>query len=163
MEKRKIIAIDIAVIGVSFVLVLLAVNYARPLVIFPVNDFSTTNDSVLFSFQKGNVIEIDDNPNFTSPQKISATNNLVINLEPGLYYWKVEGILDSSVRTINIKSRVDLKLKDAGSQYQLVNAGNTLLNVDLYNGTKYTGNITLGTEQSKNVSGTVFVGRQSNE
>ena len=87
MERRKmIIAIDIAVIGISFVLVLLAVNYARPLVISPVNDFSTTNDSVLFSFQKGNIIEIDDNPNFTSPQKISAANNLVINLYYVLFF-----------------------------------------------------------------------------
>lgn len=161
LKEKQIYIIDAVLIVGTLVAVFLIVGYARPLVLAPLNDFETTNASVLFSFEKGSAILIDDNPEFTSPEKIYAENNLVINLKPGTYYWKVEGIINGEVRNLTVKSEVDLKLRDEGERYSVVNSGNTRLKVDIYDNSTLVGNVILDVDNSANVSGTKFVGEQN--
>lgn len=136
------------------------VNYAQPLIIAPLNNLETTNGSVLFEFERGNVILIDDNLEFSSPQKIYAVDNLIINLNVGKYYWKIEGVMNSDVKELTILSQVNLKLKKVDDKYLVVNAGNVELNVEVYNNKSFVENIILNIDESKEVSGTKFVGAQ---
>ena len=161
--KRYILAIDFVMVVGSLITIAILVGYTRPLVIGPIDDFNTTSTSVLFSFDKGNVILIDDNPEFSSPETIYAEDNLVIQLQPGVYYWKVQGALDSEIRKVTIVSELGLKLKRVSNEsYDIVNSGNTELNVDVYNNDTITGSVVLGIDGTKEVSGTKFIGSQTN-
>jgi len=53
-----------------------------------------------------------------------------------------------------------LKLKDAGENYEVVNAGNTRLKVDIFNNETLVGNVILNVDKSANVSGTKFIGSE---
>ena len=83
ITKNTIYRIDIAVIVITLIALGIAVGYARPLLLAPFDDAETSNNSVLFSFEKGKAILIDDNIEFSSPEEIYAQDNLVINLKPG--------------------------------------------------------------------------------
>jgi len=163
INKKQIIAMDLILVAVTIVALSFIVNYARPLVIAPIDDFVTTDSSVLFEFDKGSLIQIDDNIEFTSPQEIHAEDNLVVNLKPGIYYWKIQGVLGSEIRKLTIESEVNLKLRESEEKdaFEIVNAGNTELNVDVYQDDKLTGNILLGVDKSDEVSGTKFLGEQN--
>ena len=160
MHKKYIIAVDFVLVVGTLLLIAGLVGYAQPLVIAPLDDLTTTDGSVLFEFEKADLILIDDNLDFTSPTEIYVEDNLVINLKPGVYYWKVEGALQSSVRKLTIQSEVDLKIKEIGDKYELVNSGNTRLNVDIYEAGELIENIILGVDEEEEVSGTKFVGRE---
>ncbi len=161
-EKKYILAIDFLLIVGTLIWIVFVFGYASPLVISPLDDYATSNNSVLFSFEKANEILIDDNLEFSSPQEIFVEDNLIVNLKPGTYYWKVQGALPSSVRKLTIISEVALKLKKSeGSRYDLVNAGNTLLNVDIYQNENLTGSIVLDVDESKEVAGTKFIGGEN--
>jgi len=161
MKHKHIKLIDsILIIGTILFISSFAV-YARPLVIAPMNNLQTTNSSVLFEFERGNVILIDDNLEFSSPQKIQAEDNLVINLKPGKYYWKVEGIAYSEIRELTIISEVNLKMKKFEDKYRLVNAGNVELNVEVYDNESLIDNLVLGIDEERKVNGTMFVGEQN--
>ena len=160
MNKMKIIrTIDFAVIIGSLISVILVVQYARPMVIAPLNDVNTTNEKVLFEFANAEKILIDDNINFTSPEEIAAEDNLVVNLKPGHYYWKIVGLMESEIKEFTINSEIDLKIKKLrDSYYEITNNGNSKLNVDVYDNGGLTGSIVLDVDDSKNVSGTKFIG-----
>ena len=163
INKKYILGIDLLVVVGTLVVIAILVGYARPLVIAPTDELSTRNTAVLFSFEKANLILIDDNLEFSSSEEIYVEDNLVINLKPGVYYWKVVGALPSEVRKLTIESEVDLKLRRVASgddSYEIVNSGNTELNVDVYQGEELTGNVVLGVDEHKEVSGTKFVGRE---
>lgn len=161
IKDKHIYAIDFAIIVGTLIVLIGIAGYARPLVIAPINELNTTSTSVLFEFKKAEMVLIDDNLEFTSPDKIHAKDNLVINLKPGVYYWKVSGALESEIRTLTILSKVDLKLRSAGDEFEVVNAGNIGLNVDIYDNETLVGNIKLERDESRNVSGTAFVGGQN--
>lgn len=162
IDKKHMIVIDFVLIVGTLLLIAGSVGYARPLIIAPVDGLVTTETAVLFSFEKADLILIDDNPAFTSPTEIYVKDNLIINLKPGVYYWKVVGISESMVRELIIESEVDLKLKESenGEEYEVVNSGNTRLNVDVYNGGVLSGNVVLDVDESEEVSGTKFIGRE---
>lgn len=161
VTKKHIYVID-ALILVSTLVVIATVIYAgTPILKSPINGY-TTYGPVLFSFEKGEKILIDDNMQFTSPQIIEVRDNLVISLAPGIYYWKVQGALESEVRELTIESKVDLKIKHIeGDRYDVVNSGNTELNVGIFENGSLTGNVILGTDDNAEVSGTEFVGREN--
>lgn len=161
MENKHIKIIDMALIFATVLFLAGSFNYAHPLIISPVNNFETTNGSVLFEFERGNVVLIDDNLEFSSPEKIVAEDNLIINLKPGKYYWKLEGILDSNVREFTILSEINLKLKKLEDKYQIVNAGNVQLDVDIYENKSLVGNVILDIDEESIASGTKFIGKQS--
>lgn len=165
MQHKHIKIIDFVILAGTLISLLFVIGYARPLVIAPVDEFVTTNSSVLFEFRKADVILIDDNSAFSSPEKIYAKDNLVINLKPGIYYWKVQGALDSEIRQFTINSEVELKLRKSEKEdvYEIVNAGNTRLNVEVYENGSLKENIVLGVDESKESSGTAFVGGMKDE
>lgn len=149
---------DALVLGVSLVIVLWMIGYAQPLVIAPDDKYSSTNTSVLFSFSKADVILIDDNLEFSSPMNIYAKDNLVINLKPGKYYWKVEGMLASEVRMLQIEDDVNLKLRELKDNYEVINGGNIDLDVKIYNNGSQINEVRLDKGESVNSSGNKFVG-----
>jgi len=160
--KKHILAIDFILVIGSLLLVAGFVGYSQPLVIAPIDGHTSTDGAVLFEFEKADLILIDDNLDFSSPQEIYVEDNLVINLKPGVYYWKVFGAFESDVREIKIESEIDLKLRgsDEDGRYKVVNSGNERLSVDVYDYGKFSGNVVLDVDESKDVSGTKFIGSQ---
>ena len=126
---------------------------------------SIISQAVLFSFDYGNILMIDDNLNFSHPREFNVEDNLQITLEPGIYYWRVigEGDKKSEIREFTIQSRVELKLRKSESDgiYEVVNAGNTKLKVDVYEGGQLTGKIVLDVSGSENAQGNKFIGGQA--
>ena len=160
-RNKKIKIIDMVLIFGTIIFLAGFVNYAQPLIISPIDNLETTNGAVLSEFERGNIILIDDNLEFSSPQKIHAEDNLIINLKQGKYYWKIEGILNSKIREFTILSEVNLKLKKVDDKYRIVNAGNVELDVEIYEDKSFVGNVILDMDESEEVSGTKFVGKQN--
>jgi hypothetical protein len=143
MKISKIYAVDFVLIVGSLILLMILVGYSRPMILSPLDDLRTT-DSVLFSIESAEEILIDDNIDFTSPERYVLEDDLEISLEPGKYYWKAKGLLSSEIRSLEIKSLVELKLVGKEGNYSVVNVGNTLLNVDIYNGTSLVDSVSVG-------------------
>jgi len=134
---------DLVLIGISLVALLFVVGYVRPLVIAPIDEYESDGD-VLFEIQKADVLLIDDNVEFSSPDEYNVEDGMEISLEPGDYYWKVVGVWGSEVRSLTIKSVVDLVLVDIGDGFGVVNGGNVGLNVDVYDGGELVEKVRLG-------------------
>lgn len=126
---------------------------------------SIMSQAVLFSFDYGNTLLIDDNLNFSDPREFNVEDNLQITLEPGVYYWMVvgEGDKKSEIREFTVQSRIELKLRKSESSegYEVVNAGNTKLNVDVYEGGQLTGKMILDVNRAGNAQGDKFIGGQA--
>lgn len=141
--NKHIWKIDLVIILVSAFVLMGLVGYARPLVIAPLDEYESLNGEVLFEFEGADVLLIDDNMEFTTPDEYVVSDGLKVRLNSGVYYWKVVGVLGSEVRMLTINSVVDLELveipldtKDQTGQakFGVVNAGNVRLNVDVYDG-----------------------------
>lgn len=163
LNKKIIYGIDLALIVGTVIVMFFALGYTSPLVIAPINDLNTLNNSVLFEFEKGNAILIDDNIEFKSPDKIYAEDNLIVNLKPGKYYWKIIGAMQSEVRTLTINSSVDLKFEEKGSKVNVINSGSEILNVDVYDNETLVDSFVLENEQSKNINGSKVIGGKLND
>ena len=165
MKINKILRTDLIVIGITLVSLLFLIGYAQPLIISPNNELISSNNSVLFSFDKASYLLIDENPEFTSPEKIYVENNLAVNLKPGTYYWKIGGVLQSEVRKFTIESRIELKFKEnlENNSYDVVNAGNTRLLVNVLNNTSIISHVVLDVDESTNISATKFLGMENEE
>ena len=160
MRKRVVYIIDFVVLVVSVVVLLFAMDYVQPLIIAPDDGYTTRNTTVLFSFEKANAILIDDNPAFSSPETITAQDNLVISLRPGIYYWKVKGIVASEIRRLEILSEVNLQLRSVGEHYEVINVGNVPLDVAIYDNENLVGNVVLDVSQRERTQGDRFEGRE---
>jgi hypothetical protein len=158
LRKKYIRVFDFFVIVCTLVVIIGLIGYTKPMMIAPSDKFTTANTSVLFAFEKSNLIYIDDTPEFTSPDKIYVKDNLTINLKPGKYYWKIEGVTQSEIREFTINSNVGLTLRKSDDKYEVVNSGNSRLNVDIYDKGTLVGNIILDVDKSTNVSGDKFIG-----
>jgi hypothetical protein len=129
------------------------------MVLAPLDDYKTSETAILFSIEKAESLLIDDNSDFTTPDEYDIRDGLKIDLQPGTYYWKAIGVLDSSVRTLTIQSKVSLELREIeGDGYGVVNAGNIRLNVDVYNGTELIEKRKLGAGDISEADGTKFEG-----
>jgi hypothetical protein len=161
MINKKIVAVDFVLIVGSLLIIAGLVGYSRPMAIAPLDNI-ITSEPVLFRFEKADLILIDDNLDFSSPEKIYAEDDLIINLKPGKYYWKIEGVLESEVRELTIQSEVNLKLNNAkNGNYEVLNGGSVKLDVDIYNGGNLVGRTVLDIDENKEVSGTKFLGREN--
>jgi hypothetical protein len=158
MKTNKIYAIDLILIVGSLVFLLVLVGYSQPMILAPLDNLKTS-ESVLFSVENAQEILIDDNLDFTSPERYVLEDSLRITLDPGKYYWKAVGILPSEIRSLEIKSRVELKLISNNGEYSVVNIGNTRLDVDVYNGTKLVDSRDVGIGE-KISGGDKFIGGQ---
>ena len=119
MNKVKLLSV-IAI----FVVLAIYTDY----LVYP--DDGSVLDSTRVGFRKiglGNIL-VDDNIFFTSPIKINPP--FILELSPGLYFWRGTGI--SEIYNFTISSKVALNLKLNGT-YQLENAGNVKVNVTIAN------------------------------
>jgi hypothetical protein len=132
----KVYIVDLVVIIVSVFVLIGAVGYVQPLVIAPIDEYESSDSDILFEISKADYLLIDDNIDFTTPDRYSVEEGMEIKLEPGKYYWKAVGILGSEVRTLTINSVVNLELRKVDGNYGVVNTGSSRLNVDVYNGTR---------------------------
>jgi len=161
---KNIYKIDLVLIIGSLIVLSMVVGFVQPLVIAPTDDFETTETEVLFSIEKADSLLIDDNLDFSSPDEYLMKDGLKIDLKPGVYYWKAVGIGASEVRTLTIKSEVNLELRESNEEYSVVNVGNVVLNVDVYNGTDLVERRRLEVDEGIDGEGTSkFVGGMSDE
>lgn len=153
--------VDIAVVTVSVFAMLFLIGYMRPLVIAPIDNYSTSETEVLFSIDNADKILIDDNIGFTTPDEYFVEDGMKINLVPGEYYWKAVGVVNSDIRTLKIVSEVNLEMKKIDQDhYGIINSGNVGLNVDVYNGTELIEQKKLAVGESDSVVGDKIVGGQ---
>jgi len=153
--------IDAAVVMVSIFALIFVIGYARPLVIAPLDNYSTSDTKVLFSIDNADKLIIDDNLEFTTPDEYLVEEGMKINLVPGEYYWKAVGVVDSEIRTLKILSEVSLEMKKIDEEhYSVVNSGNVRLNVEVYNGTELIEQKKLEVNEESQTSGDKIVGGQ---
>lgn len=150
--------VDFIVILTSVFLMIFLVGYVNPKVIMPLNEFETTETNILFSIDNAEKILIDDNEDFTTPEEYLVGDGVLIELEPGTYFWKAVGIRVSEVRTLTIKSEVNLELKKNDEGFDVINSGNVKLNVEVYNGSQLVDNLKLGKGEKTSVNGNKFFG-----
>lgn len=132
--NKHVWKIDLVIVLVSVFILMGLVGYARPLVIAPLDNYESMDGDVLFEFEGADSLLIDDNMDFSSPDEYKVGEGLSLELEPGIYYWKVSGVFGSEVRTLTINSKVELMLVEVGDGWGVVNAGNVRLNVDVFDG-----------------------------
>ena len=94
---------------------------------YPKNNEVINKSIVDFNFRNANVILVDDNPDFSSPVLINSSDVNQARFNPGTYYWKAVGIIESSSREFTVNSNVGLELNEKNST--LKNVGNVPLNV----------------------------------
>jgi len=153
--------IDLAVIVVTIFSLIFAVGYISPMIISPINNLKTSDSNIMFSIEKADYILIDDNLDFTTPEKYPLAEGTKINLEPGKYFWKAVGVFDSEIRTLTIESEVDLQLRKISDEsYSVYNAGNVNLNIEVYNGTSLIETKKLPVDKSAKLTGTKIIGEQ---
>jgi len=157
--KKHIWKIDLVIIGISVLVLMGLVGYAQPLVIAPIDEYESVDGDVLFEFERADVLMIDDNADFTTPTEYKIVDGERVSLRPGVYYWKVSGILGSEVRKLTIQSSVELELVEMKEGFGVVNAGNVRLNVDVYDGEELVEKMRLGVGDRSN-EGDKFVGSQ---
>lgn len=132
IERKKISHFSKAVIVLQLFLVVgffIFIMFFTPKLEYPRNGEIINKDGVEFKFRNANVILIDDNSEFSSAREIDISNSNYsrIIFEPGTYYWKAVGLVESSPREFIVNSRVGLELNKEKSTLQ--NVGNAILDV----------------------------------
>ncbi len=155
--------IDMIVVLVSVFVLMGVIGFSQPLVIAPLDNYETFETEVLFSIEKGEKLLIDDNLDFTTPEEYDVIDGLKINLKPGKYYWKVVGFTQSEIRTLTINSKISLEFVAGEDNFDIVNAGNVKLNVDIYNGTEKIGEKKLEINEEMENVGTKLIGEQGSK
>ena len=160
MVNKIMLKIDLFLIIGSLVVLIFLVGYVSPLVISPLDNYESSEGNILFLIEKADKLVIDDNSEFTSPDEVyNVEDGLKIDLDPGQYYWKAVGVLGSKVRSLTVESLVNLELRKVdGESYEVINSGNTRLNVDVYDGVELVDKIKLETDEGLESQGTKFVG-----
>ena len=159
MGNKHFLKIDLILIIGSLISLIFLVGYVSPLVIAPVDNYESSGRGVLFLIENAEELLIDNNMDFSSPDKYNIKDGLKIDLEPGIYYWKAVGVVNSKIRTLTINSEVNLELRASeDGSYEVVNVGNIRLNVDVYNGTELVDKVKLEVSEKLESMGTKFIG-----
>jgi hypothetical protein len=161
MNKIKY-TIDVVLISFSLIVVLLFFNNITPMAIAPLNNEEVSTNSVLFEIRNANYILIDENENFSSPEKIFLENYLEVSLSPGTYYWKIYDDRINEIRKITVLSKVDLTLRKSENSsddlFEVINSGTEKLNVDVYDKDVFVESFSLDSLDSVVKNGTKFIG-----
>lgn len=159
LGRGAIYAIDLVIVLFSVGALMYFIGFSQPNVIAPVDSLETTETEVLFSVENANLLLIDDNDEFTTPDFYDVEEGLRLDLIPGTYYWKVMGKRSSEIRKFTIVSEVKLEFKKVqGNEYKVVNVGNNVLNVDLYSNDSLIERFKLRVNEEGNVDGDRVVG-----
>lgn len=119
----------IAIIGINVVVIVVVVT----MMIYPLKpEINLREREVMlkwYGLYREYTIYVDDNREFTSPIIIKTERkNYPIELEPGVYFWKIKaGKISSFVKKLEIDSSVSIKVRNNS----LENDGNVDLNVSL--------------------------------
>src|SRR3989338_2677839 len=100
--NKDIYLVDVLLIGGVLLSGAILVGYSRPLVISPIDELNTYDKQVIFSLERGSSILIDDNADFSSPERIFFEDNLSINLKPGIYNGEVEEKINSRIYRLKV-------------------------------------------------------------
>lgn len=94
----------------------------------PKYDEIRTDREVEFKvFGFANEVKIDDNLDFVSP--IVKNKPFILDLDPGIYYWKADNSF--LIGKFTIQSEVNVKLEKLEEEYILHNLGNTQIDLDI--------------------------------
>jgi hypothetical protein len=163
LKMKFVHKVDIIIFSISLLSIMIIIGYASPYVIAPIDNFQTIENEILFKINNADVLFIDDNIDFTTPDEYKLIEGLKLNLEPGTYYWKVKGVFGSEIRTLTINSKIDLQLRKTEEGFELLNIGNVRLDVEVYNGTSLIERRKVNVGESFESSGDKFIGGMVHE
>jgi hypothetical protein len=130
--------------------------------IYPKIEISVNGNTINFDSINGNVI-ISKNPDFSNPQHIDFLykKNILLNLEPGTYYWKPYNSLISGLKQeFIVNSEVSLLVNNSDNESNLVNVGNVKINVTKDENGRIVGYMTLEPNESKEIENETYTGEQ---
>jgi hypothetical protein len=137
MNKTKITLI-IEVVFLLGIFVFLFFSTA-PRQLYPLQGMTVSEKNFLFEIENSEEIMLSSNENFSNFIVLKEGDERL--LPPGIYFWKVKGLLrDSEIRNFTLQSEASLNLMNKGDFYEIENSGNVDLNL-----TKNTGKITVAT------------------
>lgn len=161
-SKQIIRAVDLVLAFGSMFVVLWAIGFSNPQVIAPADNFETTGSTILFSIENADKLVIGTDLNFMDGKEYDLNENLSLDLLPGLYYWKVVGVLESEIRTLTIKDAVVLNIVKGDDGYDVINAGTVNLNIEVYNNkSEFVENVTLVPNEGIAVDKSKYIGGQN--
>lgn len=139
-RTTKIIVFSQAVLLTFF---LVFMTFIVPKLDYPFNGAVLNGDGVSFSFKHANVILLDDNEDFSSPKKINASDLQIgrVLFEPGTYYWKAVGVVESSPKMFIVPSTVGLEYDSNNSTIR--NVGDVDLEIETKGTSSATGLVIL--------------------
>jgi hypothetical protein len=119
LEKKILLVETLFVFGV-FVYLFFSM---MPSAISPISGQVVSDPDFVFEIENGDQIIISRDVGFTNPIVLEEGSDIL--LPPGVYYWKVKGILrESEVKTFTIEGNVGLNLREGEVTDRLENAGN---------------------------------------
>jgi len=136
-HKKAITNFNKAMIVGQFLVVLVFFAFFLffvPKLEYPLNDVTLEKKDVEFKFSHAKVILIDDNEDFSSPKQVNLNEQEFnkILFEPGTYYWKAVGLVESLPRKFIVPSTVGLELDEENKT--LKNVGDVELDVESSSG-----------------------------
>lgn len=124
IEKRILVAQGVLVLGILVYLFFINI----PQQIAPLQGRTILEPDFVFEIENGDEVIVSTNKEFSN--SIILREDSSVLLPPGVYYWKVRGLLrESDVRSFTIQDHVGLNLKERGENYEIQNAGNVDLDL----------------------------------
>jgi len=127
MKNKNIIVIDLVLIVGTLILLGSLYSFSSPVFFAP-----ETDESVLVDIGDAEVFLIDDDGEFNSPEAILVEDGVILSLEPGFYYWKYTGTVNSEIGWFQIETDVELEIRDIEGRFVIVNIGEESLDIDVY-------------------------------
>jgi len=127
MKKRTKMIILVEAILVFGILGYLFFSTA-PSQLYPLSGMIVIDNDFKFEIENSEKVMISSDKEFIDPIILSENDD--VTLPPGVYYWKVKGLLrESDIMNFTIQGHVALTIKGNNNTYELKNSGNVDLNV----------------------------------
>lgn len=156
--KRELIMM-LVIFGICLLGAIL--NYLKIDLLHPGDGEVFNNKEINFVWDRKckGLIYIDENNKFSSPIiKEINSNSEILNLNFGKYYWKIKcGMFSSDIKSFNVNSVVGL----SQDKENVINTGNTILNVKVFEDNIFTGAVVLDINNTlKKKDSNLFVGQE---
>jgi hypothetical protein len=130
---NKIWLIDMMVVVVSLFVLIVVVGYSTPYVISSIEGEGLIDgDGALFSIPKTSRLLISEDGNFSSSNQYLLRDGLLIELGEGVYYFKIESEGISEIKSVSLRSKFVLKLVEGENSFYIVNGGDRVIDVMVY-------------------------------
>ena len=159
-SQKHVVAIDMVLIVGSLIVLAWLVGFSSPLVISPIADYESVGSDILFYIENADKILIDNDMDFVDADEYLLREGFKLSFEPGIYYWKAVGVMESEVRSLTIVDAVVLNvIESKNGSYEVVNAGSIGLNVEIYNNeSEFVENVSLSPYDSIEIEENKYVG-----